>query len=118
MDSPHRAVIDKTCKPEETPWLQRIDYVNGAVRYKERNKFPSLGLSVTRRVLRTLAQTYSDKNIKCLVCFICGEQRTTGQGLPHPNFEDPSETPRAQQEIKYVDQRYFDYIEKNIRDRC
>ena len=92
--------IDKVCKPCDTPWMQRIDYVNGAVREKERNKFPNLGLSVTRRVLRTLVQTYNDNNIKCLVCFICGEQRTTGQGYPCPSFENASEAPRVQQDIQ------------------
>ena len=41
--SPHRAAIEDICSPASTPWLKRIDYVNGAISVHERAQWPRLG---------------------------------------------------------------------------
>ena len=65
--SPHRTTIEEVCLPDTTPWLQRIDYIYGAIAYHEQRQWPRLGLAVTRRVLREVIAEVSDDTTRCLV---------------------------------------------------
>ena len=56
--SPHRTTIEEVCLPDTTPWLQRIDYIYGAIAYHEQRQWPRLGLAVTRRVLRAVTHIW------------------------------------------------------------
>ena len=67
--------------------MTTLDYVQQAMALAERERWPRVGLSTTRRALRALAGRYNDKNIQCLVCFICGQQRTTCAGYPVVDLE-------------------------------
>lgn len=91
--------------------MQRLDYICGAISTKERSTWPKLGLAVTRRVLRTLVKRYNDTRTKCLVCFVCGEQRTTLTGFEHPNFEDEINHFSGRREIEFFDTQYFNNVE-------
>ena len=47
-----------------------LDYIGGAMACAERERWPQLGLSTTRRALTHLALRYNDAKIQCLPCFI------------------------------------------------
>ena len=85
-NSPHHGTIERVCGTD-MKFVRRIDYVLGAIGHWERSQWPLLGLAVPRRTLRTLALSYNDDAIKCLVCFVCAEQRTTFAGPAHPDYE-------------------------------
>ena len=83
-DRTHADQIVQVCETGETdvPWMTRLDYVQGAIAVAERERWPRLGLSTTRRALNVLALRYNDDKIQCLACFICAQLRTTCAGYP------------------------------------
>ena len=74
-DSPHLELIPNVCgtPQHKTP----LDFVYNAMSMKERNKIPLIGPATTRRALRTLIRRYNDETIAALVCFSCGQIKTT-----------------------------------------
>ena len=69
----------------------------------ERERWPQLGLSVTRRSLHVLCDRFNDNNIKCLCCFICAQLRTTCSGFEKTDLtEMESDISSKHQEISYV----------------
>ena len=69
-DTTHAADIQRICC-NDMPWFTPLDYVGGAVALAERERWPRLGLSTTRRALNQLALRYNDEKIQCLTCFVC-----------------------------------------------
>ena len=82
------------------PWMTTLDYVYGAAGVLERAQVPSVGLSITRRVLATLVKTFNDETVRCHVCFICGEQRLCWQGPDNINPSDGQFRHHAEIEFK------------------
>ena len=78
-DRTHEHEISLICK-NDISWMSRLDYVYGAIAIAERERWPALGLSTTRRSLNLLAHRYNDRSIRCVSCFICGQLRTTCPG--------------------------------------
>ena len=64
-----------------------LDYVGGAMACAERERWPKLGLSTTRRALNQLGLRYNDSKMKCLSCFICCQLRTTCEGYASVNLD-------------------------------
>ena len=92
--------------------LDRFTVFSEAMAIVERAKWPLLGLSVTRRALNQLCLRFSDDNIKCLVCFMCAEQRTTCSGyaevdLTAPLKKDRNSTSSGKSEIRFVTREWF-----------
>ena len=106
-------MIDETCKPAETPWLRRVDFVYGAISATERSQFPRIGRSVTMRALRAVAERGSDKNMQCLVCCACGEKRVTMQGPTNLTYDESDGRLPARTEIDFVDRGYFQHFQRN-----
>ena len=74
----------------------------GAVSVAERERWPRLGLSVTRRSLNLLCNRYHDESTQCLSCFVCCQLRTTCEGYPVVNLEkSATETPFCKREIEF-----------------
>ena len=80
-DSIHKELIEDVCKTDYT-WITRLDYVYGAVAIAERERWPLLGLSTTRRALNTLCMRYNDETVflwrvfhlfanQNIVCWLC-----------------------------------------------
>ena len=112
VNSPHRVDIEQSGGPPDTPHMRRIDYVAGAVSVQERRQWPRLGLSITRRTLRGVARALTDGSTQCLVCFVCGEQRTTLTGPEHPDFEEVNLVPKQRRNIEYCSVAYFRSLER------
>ena len=80
-----------------------LDAVFEACAIAERERWPQLGLSVTRRSLHMVCNRFNDKEIKCLGCFICGQLRTTCSGFHKTDLtEMEGDASSNHQEIKYV----------------
>ena len=80
-DTTHRKVLEEVCGNNYS-FLTPLDYISRAVGQAERERWPRLGMNTTRRALNLLCQRFSDKRIKCVSCFICGQLRTTCEGYP------------------------------------
>ena len=89
-DSTHREALERICRDDYT-FLTPLDYVSRAVGEAERERWPLLGLSTTRRSLNLLCLRYNDDRIKCVSCFICGQLRTTCEGYPYVDLKAPAE---------------------------
>ena len=89
-DTAHRDALSKICK-DDYSFLTPLDYVSRAVGEAERERWPRLGLSTTRRALNLLCQRYNDERIKCVSCFICGQLRTTCEGYPFVDLTVPAD---------------------------
>ena len=85
-DMTHAGLIREVCKTD-FPWITSLDYVQEAMSAAEREGWPRVGLATTRRALNVLASRYIDDKIQCLVCFICGQLRTTCAGYPTIDLE-------------------------------
>ena len=74
-----------------------------------------LGLSTTRRSLNLLALRYNDQTTECMVCFICGQIRTTCAGYPPVDLGSSSSSPApANVEIRYWKEAAFQDVEKEF----
>ena len=90
-DSTHREMLDGVLKVD-LPWMNRLDYVYGAVAVAERERWPRIGLSTTRRALNVLCQRYNDESTQCLACFVCAQLRVTCRGYAAINLDRPVQT--------------------------
>ena len=63
-DTTHLEMLKQACG-DALPWMTRLDYVYGAVAVAERERWPRLGLSTTRRALNALCIRYNDTKIQC-----------------------------------------------------
>ena len=98
-DRAHLNIFEAVYK-DDLPWMTRLDYVYGAIAIAERERWPLLGLSITRRSLNALCLRYNDEKIECLACFICCQQRTTSEGFAAVDLENPiTDTTLRQHEI-------------------
>ena len=80
-----------------------LDVVFEACAIAERERWPQLGLSVTRRSLHMVCNRFNDDNIKCLCCFICAQLRTTCSGFHKTDLsEKETDACSNHQEIRYV----------------
>ena len=61
-----------------------LDYYQEAIAWLERSRIPAVGASVDRRTLSLLAQDYNDEKIRNLICFVCGQSKTTMPGGKSP----------------------------------
>ena len=112
-DPRHRACIESICGTNLT-WMTRLDYVNGAVAKAERERWPLLGLSTTRRALNTLCKRYNDKTVLCGACLICGQIRTTCEGYPPIALESNDVTQdRVSKEFAWHSLEWLRHLEKN-----
>ena len=112
--SPHCAAIEDICGKDRAPRVSNLDFVSAAMTYMERQRWPRLGLSVTRRSLRTLAGQYNDRAVKCLVCFVCGEQRVTLAGPEHICYDAIGEvTKKCRKEIDMYGLPFFQKLEED-----
>ena len=106
-DATHKAEIEKICG-HDMPWLTALDYVQAAVAIAERENWPRLGLSTTRRALNQVALRYNDEKIQCLTCFVCCQLRTTCEGYPVVNLNSAAGTALTKNsEIQYRSQAAF-----------
>ena len=114
-DTTHLKMLKQACG-DDLPWMTRLDYVYGAVAVAERERWPRLGLSTTRRVLTSLCLRYKDTEIKCMACFMCGQLRTTSKGFGAIDLEKPaSAAPVCLHEISLRDAAAFSNLERNRR---
>eukprot|EP00959_Pyramimonas_sp_CCMP1952_P030544 640239-Pyramimonas_sp.AAC.1 len=81
----------------------------------ERERWPMLGLSTTRRALNLLALRYNDETTRCLACFICGQLRATCAGYPPVDLESSS-IPFAcgNVEVRYWKETAFQDVERKF----
>ena len=89
-DTTHSDALKHICG-EEHEYFDWSDYVDGACANAERERWPLLGLSTTRRALNLFCDRYNDDKIKCMPCFICGQLRTTCEGYTSVNLGVPAE---------------------------
>ena len=77
----HFKVIKETCG-KYLHLASPLDFVYLAMSYAEREKFPLIGPTVTRRALRTLTTVYNDEEdgTKALICFCCAQIDVTIKG--------------------------------------
>ena len=68
-DATHHEEISEICGGDYA-WMTRLDYMYVAVAVAERERWPRLGLSTTRRSLSLLCSRYNDEKIQWLACFI------------------------------------------------
>ena len=74
----HYALVSTLCR-RFFAIASPLDFVYNAISIIERGQIPCIGMATTRRALRRLTQVYNDKEVKALVCFLCGEIHTTVQ---------------------------------------
>ena len=93
--------------------MSRFDYVHGAIAVAEREHWPRLGLSTTRRSLNLVARALTNEKVQCLACFVCGQLRNTIAGLTPFDERIPLEGARKPRhaEISYWDRRKFQQLE-------
>ncbi len=111
-DDTHRQAIIDICKTD-VPWMSRSDYVHVAIAVAEREHWPRLGLSTTRRSLNLVARALTNEKVQCLACFVCGQLRNTIAGLTPFDERIPlggARKPRHA-EISYWDRRKFQQLE-------
>ena len=100
-DRAHADLIAQVCKAD-VHWMTNRDYVQEAIAVAERERWPRVGLSTTRRALNILALRYNDDTIQCLACFICAQLRTTCEGYPVVDLDaDTGGDGFAHKEIRY-----------------
>ena len=97
----HYALVSKLCS-RFFAIAPPLDFVHNAISIIERGQIPCIGMATTRRALRRLTQVYNDKEVKALVCFLCGEIHTTIHG-PEPLKEELS--------IEYINRDWFRSVE-------
>ena len=83
MDRTHQEAISSICSNDIAD-MDNFNYINGALAVAEQERWPRIGLSITRRALNLLAH---DEKIQCLVCFVCARTRTTCAGYPTVNLK-------------------------------
>ena len=111
-DPIHKDALQLICQ-EDLPWMTFLDYVYGAVAIAERERWPLLGLSVTRRSLNLLCQRFNDATTQCLACFVCGQLRTTCTGYPEVDLNTPVDhAGHGIAEIRARDIDWFAAVEK------
>ena len=110
-DPTHRDMLERTCC-YDMAWMTHLDYVYGAAGIAARERWPLLGLSVTRRSLNLLCLRYNDATMQCLSCFVCGQLRTTCQGYPGVDLNTAIDDSAIHSyEIKTHDITWFDEME-------
>ena len=72
MDRAHREQLGDICV-DDMDWMDNVTYISEATAVAEREGWPLLGLSVTRRSLNLTATRYSDEKTQCLTCVICAQ---------------------------------------------
>ena len=87
QESPHYEIVQHACEdcfPGNATWRRRLACIEEAVRLTEIGGFPLTGKCINRRTMRNLTRNrYNDKEIKALVCFVCGEIHCTAAGPEH-----------------------------------
>ena len=112
-DMAHREMINSICGQDIT-WMSRLDYVYNAAALAERERWPRLGLSNTRRSLNLLCSRFNDATIKCLSCFVCGQLRTTCQGYAAIDLNKPiTDETKVSTEIEMVSAVWFMDLENS-----
>jgi hypothetical protein len=95
--------------------MTTTDYVYGSIGVAERERWPMLGLSTTSRCLNLLALRYNDQTTRCLVCFICGQLRTTCGGYPPVDLKSSGSCDvLSSQPIGYWKEAAFQKLEKQF----
>ena len=101
-DDTHLLALHSVCKGDIV-WVTRLDYVHGAAAVAERECWPSLGLSVTRRSLNLLCKRFNDKTATWLCCFVCGQLRTTCESYPPVDLEVADLRSTAGSQERYIE---------------
>lgn len=110
-DTTHLDIFEKILT-EELDWIGRLDYVYGAAAVAERERWPRIGLSTTRRALNMVCQRYNDDTIKCLACFVCAQLRTTVSGYPHIDLSEAVQNDKfCNTEVEWRGAGAFDKLE-------
>ena len=117
-DRTHLQAINAVCKVL-TPGRSRLCYIAEAVAIAERENFPKVGLSVTRRVLRHLCHRYCDAKIQAGACFVCAQLRTTVEGYRGVDLESglgvDAVQLRPRVELEWLSAKDLRVIEANNR---
>ena len=115
MDRTHKEELGDICM-DDIDWMDNFTYVSEAIAVAERERWPLLGLSVTRRSLNILAKRYNDEQIQCLTCFICAQQRTTCAGYPVVDLtnDQANQSLPCHAEIRYYTQADFSAVETDF----
>ena len=112
VSDPKHAEMLREVLQNDLPWMTNLDYVYGAAAVAERERWPRIGLSTTRRALNILCRRYNDENIQCLACFVCGQLRTTCSGYPEIDLTRPVQsTKRCNVEIDWRSDSAFGELE-------
>ena len=112
-DKTHQHDLQTICK-NDTIWMSHLDYVHGAVALAERERWPLLGLSVTRRSLNRLCKRFNNRTVKRLCCFVFGQLRTACESYATVDLNaDDLHTPDATSEISLRGSAWFQNPEKN-----
>ena len=116
MDPTHQEAISSIC-PNDIANMGRFDYIHGALAVAEQERWPRIGLSITRRALNLLAHRYNDEKIQCLVCFVCAQTRTTCAGYPTVNLKSTKGAANSYHtEINYYKEANLCDLERNIQE--
>ena len=113
-DRTHASEVSNICK-KDIAWMTNLDYVYEAIAIAERERWPMLGLSTTRRSLNLLALRYNDASIACLACFICAQLRTTCEGYASVDLQSSSSwhaSPHV--DITYLKEAAFQEVERDF----
>ena len=101
-DEKHLKKLVEACGVLPT-WITYLDLVLEAGALAERERWPQLGLSITRRSLNSLCARFNDAATQCLCCFVCGQLRTTCTGYPEINLRQAAAiASNTKQEIHYL----------------
>lgn len=114
-DSPHLKLIQTLCGEHigSAQHKAPLDFVYKAMAVKERNNIPLVGPATTRRALLTLKRVYNDEDIAAVVCFTCGQIKTTLKGPEHVVFgqHGPSSQVKQRCEVEFVSRAWFNSVE-------
>ena len=104
VDAPHLTIIEEHCGAHFSKGFEPLDFVYRAIRVRENEKFPTLGMAVTRRTLRMLTQSFNDASTKAIMCATCNAIRPTISGHVHEKWNIETQAYEAQQNkhVKYV----------------
>ena len=114
VEAPHAAVIEELCGVHLRHGFEPIDFVYHAMAVRENNKFPSLGMAITRRALRTMTQAYNDECTKAIMCATCNAVKATINGEWYETWDAALQqyVAHRNESVQYVNRNWFRTLER------
>ena len=78
----------------------------------ERRNFPRVGRATTRRALQRQTQSFCDDFVQAVVCFCCGQIRTTLAGQPCIDYSTGAVSSRGNTEIEYFGHAWLEQVNR------